>query len=321
MSYQLLIPLVTFIMASSLAAEDWKSPELKSFSSAQQECAVYLLLSNQTVQRYVKNGYPDEFSCRKLINCIFVQIHAFDEITGIKDHVITNFFEPPVTDSDSVSRTQECLRTTVPKHCEGQPFERAYRSFQCYYRNYGNLLKDTVRFIPYEQVDRVQHLKESFSIANTSCAALKDFSEGHGFNVAELAEALYVLGVRTGFYDPQHGSYIDRLYTQFGSPNLLSEATRQCVNRVSKQYSMEPVLITQLFLQCVEDDISTEALFTETAKEILASTQSFCNVCETLTSSVSSSTTEMVTTSTATISTSGAPLLTTTKGPYPYPSM
>ncbi|EAT48659.1 AAEL000319-PA [Aedes aegypti] len=287
MSYQLLTPLVTFIMASSLAAEDWKSPELKSFSSAQQECAVYLLLSNQTVQRYVKNGYPDEFSCR----------------------------------NDSVSRTQECLRTTVPKHCEGQPFERAYRSFQCYYRNYGNLLKDTVRFIPYEQVDRVQHLKESFSIANTSCAALKDFCEGHGFNVAELAEALYVLGVRTGFYDPQHGPYIDRLYTQFGSPNLLSEATRQCVNRVSQQYSTEPVLITQLFLQCVEDDISTEALFTETAKEILASNQSFCNVCETLTSSVSSSTTEMVTTTTATISTSGAPLLTTTKGPYPYRSM
>nr|XP_029708837.1 cell wall protein DAN4-like [Aedes albopictus] len=312
MKYQLLTTLVAITFCLSLAAEDWQSPQLKTFSSSQQECAVYLLLPNETAQRCVSNGYPDEWPCRKLINCILVQFHAFDELTGIKDHVITNFFDPSGAPSDYVSRTQECLRTTVPNHCQGQPFERAYRSFQCYYRNYGSLLTDTVRFIPYEQVDRIQHLKEAFSIANTSCKAIKDFSEGHGFNVEEISDPLYVLAVRTGFYDHAHGPYTDRLYTQFGSPNLLSEATRQCITRVSQQYSTEPILVTQLFFQCVEEDISTEALFTETARQILATTNSYCNVCEPV-SPVTSTTEMMTTTTSATVtSTTGMPSTTTT---------
>ncbi|EAT48658.1 AAEL000377-PA [Aedes aegypti] len=310
---QLLITLTTVNILTTSAVEDWRSPQLKSFSSAQQDCAVYLLLSNETVQQYVKSGYPDEFSSRKLINCILVQIHAFDELTGIKDHVLTNFFDQPGSCSEYVGRTQECLRTSVPKHCEGQPFEHAYRSFQCYYRNYGSLLMDTVRFIPYEQVDRIKHLTESFSIVNTSCKALRELSVGQGFIVENIADPMYTLAVRSGFYDREHGLYLDRLYTQFGKPALLSDATRQCLVRVSQQYQTEPLRLTQLVLQCVESEISTQSLFTETARQVLASNSSYCNVCEQLPSCVTM--TPGVTS--AAVTTTRAPLSTSTRPPYP----
>ncbi|EAT48657.1 AAEL000344-PA [Aedes aegypti] len=310
MNHQLFITLAILSIITSLAAQDWNSPQLKSFSSAQQECAVYLLLSNETVQQCEVNGYPDDFNCRKLVNCILVQIYAYDERIGIRDNVITNFFEPPKSCSDYVSRTQECLQTTVPKQCGGQPFERAYLSFQCYYRNYGVLLKDAVRFLPYDPSSpkySVKQIVESFSIANTSCKAIRNLSEGRGFTVENVADALYAFGIRNGFYDLQHGLYVDRLYTQVGVPNLLSEATRQCLACVSQQYNTEPLRITQLVLQCVEKDIATQLWFTQTAQAILASNNSYCNVCEPLRSCVDPTPSTQC----------GVSLVTTPKNPYP----
>nr|XP_019543763.2 uncharacterized protein LOC109414409 [Aedes albopictus] len=311
MNYLLLITLIALSITITFAVEDWNSPQLKSFSAAQQECAVYLLLSNETVQRYADNGYPDEFHSRKLINCILYQLHAFDEVTGVRDHVISSFFLSPGGCSEHIKRTQECLNSTVPERCcEETPFERTYRTFQCYYRHYGSLLTDVVRFLPYEPARAMYRIKlvfDSLSMVNTSCKALREFSVKQGFIVENISHALYTLGLRSGFYDLEHGLYVDRLYAQFGKLSLLSETTRQCLVRVSQQYNTEPLRVTQLVLQCVEQDISTQGWLTVAAQQILASSSSYCNVCEPLPapaiSTVSPDPSEMTT------------------AKYPYPSM
>lgn len=269
MNFSSILLLVAVALPALVIAEHWQSPFLKTFLAAQQECTTYLRLTNETLDRYVKSGYPDEESTRKLVHCILVNVNAWDDAEGIKDYVIKNFFNPCPADSQNEQRAQQCLRETVSPLTRRDQLKRAHRSFLCYYRNYGNIVPQA-QFVPYSKVTRKEHIKESIAIENIPRSSLEQYAKGNILDVPDFAEVIFTYTVRTGYYEPDNGMNIGRLFTQFGIPELLCEKTKCCEANVRKQFCDEPARILQTFKQCYASILPTSGEVQEVAQELIA---------------------------------------------------
>ncbi|XP_053692069.1 uncharacterized protein LOC128740546 [Sabethes cyaneus] len=257
---------------------NWISPNLKSLADAQQQCASYLRLTNETVARFVKNGYPDEPSVRKLVNCILINLNAWDNDSGIKEYVIRNYLHPYSTDCCYANRTQTCLQKALCQIPRTDNIARAYSSFLCYYQHYGNLV-DEKQFVPYREQTIYQHFIEAFLIENISRQTLENFSKGNILCATELPDLLYTLFVRVGLYDLESGFNLDRLYTQFGNEDLICNNTRLCQVNVRQKYYEEPTRLSETFKQCLMNSIPTLQYMQQYAKQILDQPTSTCNIC------------------------------------------
>ncbi|XP_041773536.1 general odorant-binding protein 69-like [Anopheles merus] len=132
------IALVAII--GSIQAEHLPLPHYfvrKSFPEAQAECAVYLQVPDDRMQRYMREGYPDEPEVHCLVLCVLENLRAWENGT-LHENVLANYFVPATEDCDNAKRTERCL-VNLPQECNGEPCVQAYRAFQCYYQNYGTL--------------------------------------------------------------------------------------------------------------------------------------------------------------------------------------
>ncbi|XP_055589170.1 uncharacterized protein LOC129741460 [Uranotaenia lowii] len=243
--------LVTFVTVSIGSCEvHWKRPNIKTFLDAQGECASYLLIPEEQVQKYVQDSYPDEHRVRNLVRCLLLNINAWNKNNTIKHYVFKNFFKPSEEDSCYEKRTQECLVKTVDSLPADDVNGRAYQSFLCYYRYYGNLIHEE-QFIPFDIDIQVKRAKESISVRNTSVETLQQFCKGNILGVHEAELVLSINYVRNGFFE-DGGLNLDRLFTQCGKEAILSDHTRQCVETVKSQFCDQPARNYQLFAQCVQ---------------------------------------------------------------------
>ncbi|XP_055542741.1 uncharacterized protein LOC129728329 [Wyeomyia smithii] len=270
--------LLSLVLPALCQSLHWVSPNLKSLADAQQQCASYLRLSNETVERYVKNGYPDEPSVRKLVHCLLINLNVWDNNNGIKEYVIRNYLQPSPSDCCYVNRTQACIQKELCQVPQTDNVARAYWSFVCYYQHFGNLINEK-QFVPYTELERQQHVIEAFSIENIPRQVLENFSRGSIICASQLPELLYTLFVRVGFYDPEMGFNLDRLYTQFGNSDLLSNNTRACEANVRQRYCYEPNRLSETFQQCLMNSISTLQLIQDVAKQALEQPSSPCSTC------------------------------------------
>ncbi|KAL9707363.1 hypothetical protein quinque_010881 [Culex quinquefasciatus] len=175
MKIQHTITTVALMLPTLTLAAFWESPFSKSLGEAQQECAEYQGLSNETVEHYARNGYPDNSCVRELVHCIVFTVNAWNEVSGIQDHVISQFFNPAPSDSSYQDRTKDCLRESVdclPKHDQAG---RAYNSFLCYYRNYGNVVQER-KYVPYFDVIRERYYKDSFVVKSVPLNTAKQIT-------------------------------------------------------------------------------------------------------------------------------------------------
>ncbi|EAT34017.1 AAEL013720-PA [Aedes aegypti] len=241
---------VILSITSYVKAEDYEAPRLKTLATIEQECAGYLLLSNETLRSYIAASFPKDSTVQKLVHCFLVNMNAWDDETGIKDYVIRNYFKPSDTDSSYESRTQCCLRDKVSNLDRCAVFERAYHSFICYYQNYGNLVPEA-QFIPWYQVDREKNLREVFLIEGITRAQLSKFQKSEERNPKEYPILYYMDVIRNAFYDPSTGHDLGRLYTQYGIQELLADETRQCLDTVSRNFFEEPTRAYQGYDQCL----------------------------------------------------------------------
>uniref|UniRef100_A0A182M5N4 Uncharacterized protein n=1 Tax=Anopheles culicifacies TaxID=139723 RepID=A0A182M5N4_9DIPT len=105
-----------------------------AWQDAQDECALYLQVPTERLQRYLREGYPDEPEVHCLVLCVLENLRAWENGT-LHEHLLANFFVPAAEDCDNVKRTERCL-VNLPQECNGEPCVQAYRAFQCYFENY-----------------------------------------------------------------------------------------------------------------------------------------------------------------------------------------
>lgn len=262
---------VALMLPTLTLAAFWESPFLKSIEEAQQECVTYQRLSNETVERYARSGYPDDSCARELVYCIVYTLNAWDFTNGIRDPVISQFFKPSHTDSKYEDRTKECLRETVdclPKHDQEG---RAYKSFLCYYRNYGNVVQER-KYVPYFDKTRELYYRDSLIVKSVPRNILHKFAAGDILCTEEFAEVYYTYVLGAGFYDPEVGINLERAYVQFENPELLSESTKCCEASVRRQYQEEPKRLAETFKQCLQHLLPSLETIKKVAKEFLAET-------------------------------------------------
>ncbi|XP_053692068.1 uncharacterized protein LOC128740545 [Sabethes cyaneus] len=255
----------------------WISPNLKSLADAQQQCASYLRLTNETVARFVKTGYPDEPSVRKLVNCILINLNAWDDDIGIKEYVIRNYLHPYSTDCCYANRTQACLQKALCQIPRTDNIARAYSSFLCYYQHFGDLVNEK-QFVPYRK-QAIHHHVEAFLIENIPRQTLESFSKGNILCANQFPDLLYTLFLQGGFYDAENGFYLDRLYTQFGNEDLICNNTRLCEANVRQKFCDEPTRLSETFKQCLINSMPTLKYIQDVAKQLLEQPATTCNIC------------------------------------------
>ncbi|XP_058449251.1 uncharacterized protein LOC131429218 [Malaya genurostris] len=263
-----IIVLLTVTISAMTLAEHWRSPNLKSITSARQECASYLRIPDDAIEQIARGGYPPEASVPKLVHCMLINLNAWEDETGIKDEVMRNFFRPAESDCCFENRTQLCLQKTVSVLTKCDNLNRAYNSFHCYYRHFGNIFHEG-QFIPLRENSVHQIVDEALAIENIPRASLEELCNDNALNVPEFPDILYTIFVRAGVYSPEHGVRLGRLYTQFGKREFLSLETRQCVDTVWRQHCSEPNRLYQTFKQCLTHLVPTISLVGESARKLL----------------------------------------------------
>lgn len=175
--------------------------QLKSFRQQLDECAEYLQISQDSVKNLVANNYITEDATLKcMIRCVGINAGWWSvggNNSGLHTPVIESYFAPGCADSCYVKRTEECISANVSP-CQDD-CSQAYRTFLCYYHQYGNL-KHSKEYIPVQQQDAVQAAIDCILTLRIPKELLEQYAKGVVPHVPEteclyrcqyLAEGLY----------------------------------------------------------------------------------------------------------------------------------
>ncbi|XP_053691979.1 general odorant-binding protein 69-like [Sabethes cyaneus] len=226
-----LATILVLAMYSSLVLADLPHyTTYKSFQTAFYECAEYYRVPNCTVRRYIEQSYPPEDEVKKLIRCTLIDLGSWDDASGVREYVLRNYFVPSPDDTCYERRTRECL-ANLDYYCD---LSRAYESFKCFYRYYGELVTDD-KFVPNEQLELQQLALTSLTIANLPYEVLVQYCKGDIEGEQHFPELLFLILVRGGYYSTQNGWNLANWYTQLGDDSLLDPYTQQCIDDVAKE--------------------------------------------------------------------------------------
>ncbi|XP_001649880.2 uncharacterized protein LOC5565526 [Aedes aegypti] len=216
-----------------------------SFDISLRVCAEYFLVSNETIDGYYQQGFPEIEEVKQLLRCAMINLGAYDDTFGPLEYVLGNVFKPCPSDTEYAERTRSCVKKALDSICPSDVFSRAYASFMCYYRGYGNLITDEF-FIPNSLLELTQMMLFVQSSLNLPDEVLVQYSQGNILNEPNFPNVLYVWAVRGGYFSVDEGIQLENLYIQYGIPGLLSQETRQCAADVA-QANCNLDLVTLLY--------------------------------------------------------------------------
>ncbi|XP_035779735.1 uncharacterized protein LOC118459961 [Anopheles albimanus] len=228
----LVIALASGVSAFAGSSEHYYT--YKSFVEAEQECAVHLQVAEDNLQRYRHEGYPDEPEVRCLVLCVLENLRAYQNSTGLKEHVLANFFVPAAEDCDNAKRTEKCL-FYLPQECNGDRCTAAYKAFQCYYQNYGTLTHCPQFIVNYFDED-FQQTCDLFNMLDVSQETRRKLA-GACFPSGPESECFFrAYQIRSDLYSDSKGPHLRNLYTQFHEEAFKegNAATLSCLENVKK---------------------------------------------------------------------------------------
>ncbi|KXJ76633.1 hypothetical protein RP20_CCG009315 [Aedes albopictus] len=247
----------------------------RSFDTYFRECGEYFEVPNCTLDEYVVNAYPDEPEVQNLIHCVLVGSRSWHDASGVVENVMSNFFNPAPEDTCYADRTRECVQNSqVP--CDSN-VTLAYKAFQCYYRQYGNL-NQSDQFMPCSDRELQVLVNASIAFVNVPRCELLQYSVGAILDQAHFAELIYVILLRGGFYYTDRTLALNTLYTQFGNPELLTPETQQCVDASIAAWDgqTQKDLAYVIFVNCLQKIVPLLQLIQDVATSLVTAPPSPC---------------------------------------------
>ncbi|XP_039445517.1 general odorant-binding protein 69-like [Culex pipiens pallens] len=253
----------------------------KSFPSTLRECAQYNEIPDCTLQRYIADSYPCDEPVKRLIHCTLSGLGAWDDKDGLREHVIRNSFKPTPEDTCYLNRTRECIKNALAPLADDDFHGRAYEIFQCYYRQYGNLIDDD-QSVPKDSLELAQLTQLSLIIQNLPRCVLIQYSKGDILDEPHFPELLLLWLIRGGFYDAKQGGIqLANLSSQFGHPELDTPQTEQCIRAAERTVcdEKEAVKAFTIFKLCLKDITPILRLVKDAAKALVGEEKS-CGCCK-----------------------------------------
>uniref|UniRef100_A0A2M4BP08 Putative odorant binding protein n=1 Tax=Anopheles marajoara TaxID=58244 RepID=A0A2M4BP08_9DIPT len=253
----------------------------KSFLQSMQDCAEYLQVPRHRLAQYMAYEFPEDEDTKCLIYCVGVDLRWWNNTCGLNEPGIVNFFQPVQGDRQYEKRTNECLERNVrsvklPNNCC-----QAYETFQCYFREFGNLVT-CPQYVPLTKLQATQAALDCLNILRISDELLKCYSEGNVRDVPETRCLYQCIDLRTGLYTPEHGIYLSRFYLRDLESNdlrYLSQETKTCRDRIRHSGCNSCSEVYDTHQQCLNgigEDGYTSGLITEASKIALANLEANC---------------------------------------------
>ncbi|XP_058827369.1 general odorant-binding protein 45-like [Topomyia yanbarensis] len=204
--------------------------QLKTFRESLDECAEYLEVSKDVVNRLVAHNYvTPEKELKCLIRCAGVNSGWWNDTIGIQGPVIESYFQPAADDTCYVRRTKECINSKLAV-CQDD-CSKAYEAFLCYYHQWGNL-KCSEQYIPLTNLEQIQSAVDCINILRTPANLLEQFIQGVVPDVPETRCLYRCQYMAEGIYDQATGFNLPRLYareSKVPSPEILADSTKTCI--------------------------------------------------------------------------------------------
>ncbi|XP_053685883.1 general odorant-binding protein 45-like [Sabethes cyaneus] len=203
--------------------------QLKSFRQALDECADYLVIPLEVVDRLQAQSFvTNEPELRCLIRCAGFNLGWWNDTAGVQSPVMEAFFQPAPGDTCYAGRTRECLDAKIAVCTDD--CSRAYETFLCFFQQYGKL-RCTSEYVPLPTLDAVQAAVECINILQIPNELLEQYSRGL-FPECQETKCLYRCQyLAEGLYDTRQGFNLRRLYArehEHPDLELLSESTKAC---------------------------------------------------------------------------------------------
>uniref|UniRef100_A0A182W5V9 Uncharacterized protein n=1 Tax=Anopheles minimus TaxID=112268 RepID=A0A182W5V9_9DIPT len=222
----------------------------KSWHEAQDECALYHQVPTERLQRYLREGYPDEPEVHCLVLCVLENLRAWENGT-LHENVLANYFVPATEDCDNAKRTERCL-VHLPQECNGEPCVQAYRAFQCYFQNFGTLT-NCPEYVPSYYGEDVQECYDLFDMLEVSEETRRKLAGGCFPSGPESQCFFYAYLVRFGAWSNDE-PLLHNLYTQTNEDAFKKDnaETQVCLANLNKQACNKSKCehVTDVFLQC-----------------------------------------------------------------------
>ncbi|XP_062535232.1 general odorant-binding protein 69-like [Armigeres subalbatus] len=230
----------------------------KSFDTGLRECAQYFLISDKTISRYYKHGFPCKQEVKLLIRCTMLNLNAYNDDSGPVERVLGKFFRPCPTDTTYVERTDRCVEKALSRN-PSDIYSRAYDSFMCYFHERGNLVAAD-QFIPKTALEITNLLEFDVSALGLSDEILHQYCQGNLLKEPNYPNGLFVWAVGGGYYSVVDGIQLDKIYAQYGVPAIICPETRQCAAEVAKTYcsSGHVTIMFNTFMNCIQSFLPLE---------------------------------------------------------------
>uniref|UniRef100_A0A182RLX4 Odorant-binding protein n=1 Tax=Anopheles funestus TaxID=62324 RepID=A0A182RLX4_ANOFN len=232
---QLVLGIMLALVPFNALANDTKGLTIeKSFLQSVHDCAEYLRVSKERLVQYLAYEFPPDDETKCLIYCVGTDLHWWDSACDLQVPAIMNFFQPVLGDRQYEKRTNECLERNVHSRNSSNNCCKAYDTFQCYFREFGNLVTYP-QYVPATQLQATQAALDCLTMLRVPVDLLKSYCKGDLPNVPETRCVYHCIDHRTGLYTSESGLHLSRFYVRDHLVNdlrYLSKDTKACRDRI-----------------------------------------------------------------------------------------
>ncbi|EAT39566.1 AAEL008640-PA [Aedes aegypti] len=243
----------------------------KRFHRGLLECAEILNIPKTTVQKSIEDQFRCNDQTKLLIHCVMVQLHTWSDGTGLRRSALVQFFEPTAYEALFEPRTDMCLTENLAYVDKCDFVTRAYVTFDCFYKQYGNLARN-VHAVILNQKQLISALNVCFAIADIPQEAIQRLTVENVLEVPEAHCLLYIFSLRAGLYNEVGGVLMDSIYSQFGNRTLTQSGKITCVQHLleTSRFADRCSMLNAVYDRCLFDAIPINELIVEAAKHALA---------------------------------------------------